>query len=622
MSNLFISLSGAVTPLWVVSLLLNVMGRFFLFGKCGQHPAFAFIPFVSSYYLGVCGEKKRDGKVLLVTEIAAAVLTLVFHFKGSVMPEPARYIGAGVALAILIAELVFSLRIWRGLCLVFGKKRRWMFLWFVSSGLTALLWGLKDEYQPVLRDSSDGRWEVERARSESIFSPHRRRVIMEAADQDFLKRISKGGRISQIGSSLWRLLKDFVFQNDWMVLPLSAIIIGAIAFVVRNDLFLTMEGTLKGIYALTILAIWNGCFHSLQAIVRDRKALIEGKRVGIHYTSYLFAQMIYQALLCLGQTALVLYIFYAVGIRFPEHGLFMESFALELGITIFLLTYCADMLGLLISSVAPSNGSAMTVMPFILVAQFVFAGGILPLPAWCEPIEALMPSHYGAAAIGAQGNYNALPMVTGWELLNSVRDYEIGGSFTLQDGLDFLSGEAAEDVAYGDTLKRLRATLIVKEMTLNEIFEMLRTSKELESFRNKKVLSLFTVGDLLEAIENTGGIGPMGKLTVGKNITVGDAIDFMRENPDMESIRTRKLTLKLTLGRIIDAFGADALKDLIVNKTAEAARIEQFNRNRENLSTAWSRLGLFALAYVLITLLALEIVCRGLVRDEERLSGT
>ena len=56
------------------------------------------------------------------------------------------------------------------------------------------------------------------------------------------------GRFEQIGVCFVRLLRLFVYQNDWKLLPMSVIIAGLVSLVVRNDFFVTMEGTLKGAY--------------------------------------------------------------------------------------------------------------------------------------------------------------------------------------------------------------------------------------------------------------------------------------------------------------------------------------------------------------------------------------
>ena len=66
------------------------------------------------------------------------------------------------------------------------------------------------------------------------------------------------GRRSQVPIYLRKFLRMFVYQNEWKVLPMAAIIAGLVAMVVRNMLFLSREGTMMGVLALVCVAIWNG----------------------------------------------------------------------------------------------------------------------------------------------------------------------------------------------------------------------------------------------------------------------------------------------------------------------------------------------------------------------------
>lgn len=54
------------------------------------------------------------------------------------------------------------------------------------------------------------------------------------------------GKFSQVFIYLGKLFRMFVFQNDWKILPMSAIISGLVSFVVGANLFKTQEGTLMG----------------------------------------------------------------------------------------------------------------------------------------------------------------------------------------------------------------------------------------------------------------------------------------------------------------------------------------------------------------------------------------
>ena len=74
------------------------------------------------------------------------------------------------------------------------------------------------------------------------------------------------GRTSQVPIYLKKQLRFFIFESDWKVLLMAAIISALVALVIRRKLFVNMEGTLIGAFALTCVAVWNGCFNSIQTV--------------------------------------------------------------------------------------------------------------------------------------------------------------------------------------------------------------------------------------------------------------------------------------------------------------------------------------------------------------------
>ncbi|MDO4961204.1 MAG: hypothetical protein Q4E57_05035 [Eubacteriales bacterium] len=93
--------------------------------------------------------------------------------------------------------------------------------------------------------------------------------------------------------------------------------------------------------------------------------------------------------------------------------------------TVFLMTYAADMLSLLISCVARTTTAAMTIMPFLLIFQLVFSGGLFTLPVRIQGLSKLALTSYGMDCICAQADYNNLPMVTGWTCRHRTGIYRL-----------------------------------------------------------------------------------------------------------------------------------------------------------------------------------------------------
>ena len=249
------------------------------------------------------------------------------------------------------------------------------------------------------------------------------------------------GRGSQVPIYLGKQLRFFINESDWKVLPMAAVIAALVGLVIRRKMFLNMEGTLIGAFALTCVAIWNGCFNSIQAVCRERAIIKREHRSGMHISSYMLAHMIYQFLLCVLQTAVSVYVMILMDIHFPERGFMTPWMFVDIGISILLISYASDMMSLLISSFSKTTTAAMTVMPFVLIFQLVFSGGVIPLPRWIEPVSNFTISTYGLQAIASQSGYNDLPMDTVWSTVDSMRNDVIEETVTVGQLLDALDSE-------------------------------------------------------------------------------------------------------------------------------------------------------------------------------------
>ncbi len=245
------------------------------------------------------------------------------------------------------------------------------------------------------------------------------------ADREIKKKVRSHtyrGRFTQIPIYIGKFFRMFVYLSDWKVIPMAACIAALVAFVVRSTFFVTMEGTIKGTLALTSVALWNGCFNSIQVVCRERSIIKREHRSGLHITSYVFSHMIYQAFLCLLQTVTTIAICLNLKVKFPNVPVVTDYFLLDLGITLFLITYAADMLSLFLSSIVKSTTAAMTVMPLVLLVQLVFSGILFSLPNGMDRATHLMISNQGACAICALADYNELPSSSGWTMIKRIAD--------------------------------------------------------------------------------------------------------------------------------------------------------------------------------------------------------
>lgn len=246
------------------------------------------------------------------------------------------------------------------------------------------------------------------------------------------------GRVRQTFVYLGKLFRMFIFRNDWKVMPMAAFIAGLVSFVVGKKMNISMEGTLRGAFAISCICIWNGLFNSIQVICRERPIIKREHRSGLHMTSYVFAHMLYQAFLCASQAFITLTVMLLAKVKMPSVGYVVHPLV-DLLVTLFLVTYAADMIALFVSSLVKNTTTAMTVVPFLLIFQLIFSGGFFSLTGNAYKMSYFTVSKWGLTALCAQGEYNSLPMTSLWTSMSKMRSLEIEGEKPVDEMLDYIT---------------------------------------------------------------------------------------------------------------------------------------------------------------------------------------
>ena len=397
-----------------------------------------------------------------------------------------------------------------------------------------------------------------------------------------IRRIRHRGRASQVSIYLGKQLRFFINENDWKVLPMAAVISALVGMVIRSRFFINMEGSLISGFALTCVAIWNGCFNSIQSVCRERAIVKREHRSGMHVSSYVAAHMIYQLLLCLAQTGLSVYVLVLMGIKFPEKGFMTPLMQIDIGISMLLISYAADMMSLFLSSISRTTTGAMTLMPFVLIFQLVFSGGIIPLPEWSQSLSYFTISSYGIQVIAAQSGYNELPMVTGWNTLSDMRDTDIGGEFTVGQVLDALDSKPVQD----------RRDLVLVD------------SSWLEETADAQAGENTGAGTADPSVQAAGS--GTGKTAAEPLLTVGQLADFLKAQPLLQGNREKSLHLRGKVSDLFDLIGEEKVREFVQRKTAEASYKEEYERSDENIISNWFILFGFILFFALLSTLVLK----------------
>ncbi len=236
-------------------------------------------------------------------------------------------------------------------------------------------------------------------------------------------------RIGQVSIYLGKFFRIFMNENGWKVFP-TAMIVSILVASVCVNVFYSMEATQIAALAMACVCIWNGFFNSIQVVVKERPIIKREHRAGLHISSYVVAQMIYQAFLCLGQTLIQIIVYKAFidfgfwSYPFPISGPVTGIFIVDFGITLFLITFAADMVALMVSCIVKSTTTAMTVVPFLLIIQLIFSGVAFTLNGFMENISWLMISRWGIRSLCTVSNYNSLPSMTLRAAVNQLTKVE------------------------------------------------------------------------------------------------------------------------------------------------------------------------------------------------------
>ncbi len=247
---------------------------------------------------------------------------------------------------------------------------------------------------------------------------------------------------SQIPIYLGKFFRMFIYQDDWKMLPMAALIAGLVSFVIKGTMMQTMEGTMKGSLALSCICIWNGFFNSIQVVCRERAIVKREHRAGMRISAYILSHMIYQAALCLGEAVISVAVCRISGIHYPKGGIVTFSFYTDLTITFFLITYASDIMSLLISCIAKSTTAAMTIMPFVLIFELLFSGAVFTLDGpVSNTLSLLTIAKWGMMAICAIGRYNSLKMVSVWNMMKKFEGCELDGGYPIKDVVAWIESQ-------------------------------------------------------------------------------------------------------------------------------------------------------------------------------------
>ncbi|MBO5103505.1 MAG: ABC transporter permease, partial [Ruminococcus sp.] len=159
----------------------------------------------------------------------------------------------------------------------------------------------------------------------------------------------KTSMIKQIPVYVAKNFRLFLNQKDWKFIIIASVISFLVCSIVGEDMFSTYESTKSGFFAIISAAIWIGVFNSIQRICKEHNTITSEYRSGLHISAYIMSHVIFDFLICLIQSIILIGIC-MIYIDFPSDGIIFSESIIEYFITIFLVVWSSDIMGIMISS--------------------------------------------------------------------------------------------------------------------------------------------------------------------------------------------------------------------------------------------------------------------------------
>ena len=200
-------------------------------------------------------------------------------------------------------------------------------------------------------------------------------------------------------------LKNEKAQYIFIGFPL--IISMCVGLTLRGKMFEDYSDTRSRLFAMVCVAIWIGLFNSVLEICKERYSIKMDLNSGFNAFELFTSRFLVQGAVCLFQ-AIIIFIVCSLFVEFPSEGAIMSPSVFEYILSIFLIIFSADVMGLFISSLCPSNDIANRSLPFILMVQFIFSGQLFELGDTLEKVSKFTISKWGMDLLGSIGNITDL----------------------------------------------------------------------------------------------------------------------------------------------------------------------------------------------------------------------
>lgn len=195
-------------------------------------------------------------------------------------------------------------------------------------------------------------------------------------------------------------------EKFWKFIIFAAIISLIVSMVVGEKMFTTYESTKSGFFSIACASIWIGIFNSIQNVCKEHEIIRAEYRTGTKLSAYITANVVWQFIICTVQSLILLSVS-CIFVDYNSSGIIFSNPLPEYFITVLLLMFGSDIMGIMISSISGNPTTAMTIMPFVLIVQLIMSGVLFDLSGWTEKVAYITFSKWGMSAFGSIADLNS-----------------------------------------------------------------------------------------------------------------------------------------------------------------------------------------------------------------------
>lgn len=187
----------------------------------------------------------------------------------------------------------------------------------------------------------------------------------------------------------------------------SALIFTIACYAVKNGVFEVYGDTKSCLFTLLMCGIWSGIFNSIALFYSEADYTLDDLNKIVTVKVYVIANLLIQIFICIVEGVICTTIF-----RFFYHydfsGIFFHNANFDFMITFILIILSADMLGFATGMLVSNITTAMTLIPVLLIIQFLFSGCLFELDSILKPLARFTTAKWGYSALGSISRLNDL----------------------------------------------------------------------------------------------------------------------------------------------------------------------------------------------------------------------